>query len=822
MNQYPSDEQTIVQPENAVPQMWEPETPFLSDPFPRENPSVSAATAFGPSFELESPFTSEYALEGENIPSPQAEQYARLLGELYDTEFEEALTDLVNEAAALAEDRQMYESEDPARESADVERTLREYLQPIEREATAMFDRMIDAVGERDINSMSEAEIDALFERFEPSVSLPSPVMEDFVKKLGNKARKAFKAVNTIAGKLNPANLVLRKLNKFPALILNRVLKFAINKIPAKLRPAAKQLAKRFLGVSAEAESLDEFEVDGVREEYATADPAEIQEEMDSRFAGSILKGEDFDRQVDEVQFAEAQVVGTGDPLQELERARRRFAKAVVNLPAGQDPTPVVEQFIPVILAAARIAIKIIGRPRVVNFLAGLVAKLITKYIGKESAIALSRALVDTGLKLVSLESTPESEQLAAGNTIASTVEDTINRLVTDAPAEAWENEGLLEAYTLEAFEKSAAANFPDSTIKPDVRETAEKSGAWVLHKRYKKYTRVIDVCFTPQMKQWIKSFYGVRLSSIMQNRLGVALDKPVCTRVHLFEAIRGTTLSHIASQEKGLPGLGQAGRSSWTLIHPLTPCVAGLMFQEPGLGRDVSGRFLSNRNTIAIGQRFYFIEIPGVSPRPLPPIQRRTSTGAITSTGVGGRQSQTRLILDFPRGQIRLFIYYGDADAQKLKELLRTKSPGAISALLTPGLDVSLRTIFSGNAPKQLQVIHEAVPTQQAIPSMVLMVLRIAGEKIVEWLVEWALKALRAEIEKKYDQFVERFRKAADDPADGVTIRIIFQGPPFFESLRKLFTSTSAGVPGGILDIFRGRGGAASVSIETLPGLPN
>ena len=60
MNQYPSDEQTIVQTENAVSQTWEVESPFLSDPVSHENTPISATLAFGPQNEIESPFLSTH------------------------------------------------------------------------------------------------------------------------------------------------------------------------------------------------------------------------------------------------------------------------------------------------------------------------------------------------------------------------------------------------------------------------------------------------------------------------------------------------------------------------------------------------------------------------------------------------------------------------------------------------------------------------------------------------------------------------------------------------------------------------------------------
>jgi hypothetical protein len=124
----------------------------------------------------------------------------------------------------------------------------------------------------------------------------------------------------------------------------------------------------------------------------------------------------------------------------------------------------------------------------------------------------------------------------------------------------------------------------------------------------------------------------------------------------------------------------------------------------------------------------------------------------------------------------------------------------------------------IAGDAPKQLKVVHEAVPTEQALPAIVYSVLRLAGAKIVDWVIERLLRALRAEVEQRFNQFIEHFRKAADDPADGVTLAIVFQGPSFFEKLRKLIASPLASLSAA-LGLFDGSAGAASISIEIKPG---
>lgn len=817
------EDKTEASQEHALPE-WEPESPFLSDPVPTRQRVLSAAVAFGPIAEAESPFASEYfAVEGEGVPNPQAEQFARLMSELHDVEFEQAVVDLVNETAALAEDRFSRETGDAARDRANVESALRQYLSPLERESNALLDRMTAGVGDRDLAQMTEAELEGLMERFEPTESLASPAFENFLKKLWKKAKKVVKTVAKVAGKLNPAMLALNKLKGLVRPLLEKVLRAAINKLPERLRPIASQLAKKFLGISAEPKQSPS-DKDAASKSQAAANPADIPEEMDGRLAAYFVGGEEAEREAEVQEFAEAEGSQLEDPLRELDTARERFARGIVSLPIrdGEDPTPEVqalmEQFIPAILMAAKVAISLVGRQRVVNFLAGLVAKLISKYVGAEAATALSRALVDTGLRLVALETTPEADRLTAGYTVASTVEDTVNRLLADAPAEAWESENLIEPYAREAFEAAAAANFPDGNIRPELRETAEQPGAWILvpansrRKRFKKYTRVIEVGITPQIAQAITTFGGAQLSTVLRDRYGVAPDATVQARLHLYEAIRGSTLSLIAWHEKSVPGLGHASASAWTLIHPLSTAAAGALFREPGLGADVPARFLVDRNLIEVGQRFFCIEIPDVRPRHLPS-QVGRNVASVDGT------SQTHLVLDFPRGQIRLFSYFAETDAQKLASALERRAPiETIIRLLSAGLELNLRTILSGGPNKKLRIVHEAVPTQQMLPAAVGQVLKIAGAELVTILVRWAMEAIRAELGSAYDTFAAAFRKAAADRADGVTLILTFDGPSFFDKLRKSFIGGLSVVP-VLGSLFTVKAVAASVRAEIRPG---
>jgi hypothetical protein len=455
---------------------FQPETPFMPDATAFMPPRPLGGTVLvregASAYEKESPFLPEY---GAAEADARAEAFAELLGELYDPEFEDAVVDLVHEASAVAEERFVFEAGDAAAERVEAEHGVRDYLEPLALECEAMVDRMAEGVGAADLTTMSESELEDFLDRFAPGATSLPPTLEQFGGSFFRKLKKGVKgAVKlakkgiALAPKLSPINMLLDRLKKVVRPLLQRVLKFAINKLPVALRPVASQLAKRFLGVTAEAEAMEWEEA----EEAAAEDPGVIARELDTRIAGYTLDGEDFDRQAAVEDFGAEQESGEG-AWHELQFERARFARGVTSLEEGEDPAPVVEQFLPAILSALRLGIKIVGRPRVVNFLARLLARLVGKYVGKAQAVPLSRALVDTGLRLVSLE-TPDQPELESGYALASTLEDTVSRVVQEAPEGAWESEAVLEAYVREAFQAAASAHFPDAMIRPELHEAAQ------------------------------------------------------------------------------------------------------------------------------------------------------------------------------------------------------------------------------------------------------------------------------------------------------------------------------------------------------------
>ncbi|HMG17376.1 MAG TPA: hypothetical protein VK573_01525, partial [Gemmatimonadales bacterium] len=627
------------------------------------------------------------------------------------------------------------------------------------------------------------------------------------------KIKGALNKVRKVAQKFSPVHIILNKLKAMARPLLERVLRQALDKLPVAVRPIAKQLASKFLGVKAqEAESEDED-----AGEAAAADPAAIAQEFDAQLAGYMVDGEEFERHVAVEQFAAEQGAAASDTIRELQQRRAEFARDIGELAPGEEAGPVVERFVPAILAALKLGIKIIGRPKVVNFLAGLVAKLIAKYVGKDASVTLSRSLVDTGLGFVGLEA-PAGTGQEAGYALASTLEDTIARVTQEAPASAWEDEEVLEGYVLEAFAKSASAHFPDSEIRSDLHEASKVSGAWVAlpvqnkRKHYKKYSRVLDVSLTGQMAAALKSFGGVPVQAVLRDQLGLAPNGPISVRVHLYEAVPGASLPDIAMHEKNVRGLGSSRREAWSLIHPLTPEAAGILLNEPGLGRQVDPKFLADRNVVTVGQRLYYLETRAARPRMIV-----GARGASRSP----RIAKTKVAFDFPKGELRVLLFYSEAQAQAIATQLRGRAPASMTiAALKSGLDPTLATLFSGVPTRAVRIVHEAAPIENFQSPVIGGVLRVVGRPLAGLTLRWVLETFKRELAQRREQLAAQFTRAAASEADGVTVVIVFQRPSFFQQLRAVFSGKSA-LPAAALGAALLRQAIGEYGLSIYPGYP-
>ena len=676
--------------------------------------------AFEDSFAAESPFVAGEAFDGAGEAGFAGDLH-ELLAELYDSEFDRHLLELSEAAAEAAGESPFVQGEAG---SADAERYVREWLEPLHRDAEAMFEAIGESLADHDLARLSEDEVDELLAPHEPIATGANPVFENFLGGLWKKAKGIVSGAVSLAkkgisaiGKLMPINLILGRLKVLVRPLLERVLQLALNKLPPSLRPAAEQLKRRLLGETAEAgEPAAELEGQAA----TTADVTELQREFDANAASLLLA---TDEAAQDGVVAEAfQATEQGeDPINDLSRAREQFAAELQALPPGADPQPAVEQFIPVVMAAMpliRMGISLIGRDRVVKFISQFVSGMIRPYTG-DLAPALSQAIASTGLSMMSLEA-PVDVRAVASNALVGTVEDTV-REVAGETSDTLEHPELLEATVASAFDRAAGRNFPPTMLKARHRHVQLGSataaapghlqhphrhhrhqphhGMWVRlpHARwYRRYTTVLTARITPSIARQVHVFGGVTLEAFLRDHYG--LTGEVSAPAHLYEALPGATLGRIAAHEKRTHGLGHA-RAAWKLL-PLTPEVAGMLLGEPGLGRKVDAQFLAKPQKIAVGERFYYLELHRAG---------GPGTGGAASAAAGGhapRSSQVNVRVDMNKHRIHVLLHLSEADAQEAAAKLRGKESMGVAKMLRDRLQEGLQLALSANSAGHLRWI--------------------------------------------------------------------------------------------------------------------
>lgn len=730
---------------------WEPESPFLNltvDPADESGGPVSdEAPSTWP--QMESPFISEYEAESsEAVIEPEMETIIQVMAELHDEEFDEAVYALANEAAELLENRyeNEYESEFSSGYDSGAMQFLENHYAPMVNELEMLLERMAQSAAERmpDATAASEEELDRFMDQFAPDFASYSPAVEDFFGKLWKKVKKVAKKGISLAKKLNPLNMVFKKLKKIIRPLLKRVLKFALNKLPRNLQPIARTLAGKFLKET-EEESYDE---------EPAAEVEWIQEELDYQ-AAAVLS---LETDVETDNLIQEYVSGsqTADPGSgmELEAARERFINDITRLEQGENPGPVIENFVTAVLTAIRIGVRIIGRKRVINFLAGHLSKLLARYIGKKYAAPLSRAIVNAGFKLLRMEVSEELE--TAGDVIASTVEETV-RETARLPEYVLDDEVLLEGYVLDIFEAAVGRNFPSQLVKDEFKEAPELNASWLRmpggrKKHYKKFGKIFDVVLTPRMAEAIQTFNGKTLVDFFKVRSGQPLKRGIPVKVHVYEAIAGTRLNSIAKYERNVPGLGSPSQEAESQIHPLSRAAAGLLLQQPRLGKDMPVEYLKSRHKIAVGQRFFYLEMVKDLPRAIRPPK-----------AVGGRHSQVNVTVDFPDREIRIYVYLNEADAQDIAAKVRQGvSPGSLLRIIRKIYAPSLKSIGS-----RVKLVHEAFIFNK---------LKKIGfgkgyilKRLGKLLYKWTEIAIRNYLAKHIQDFV----RATENSTGGVTLKI-------------------------------------------------
>ncbi|MGV9709939.1 hypothetical protein ACWDTI_04670 [Gordonia sp. NPDC003424] len=695
----------------------QPETPF-AEREPLTEQAGPAMVGLLPWTEGPSPF-SDGASVGLGREDELTEQFLETFDELRDESFDEALAELVAETSeASSVDLRGPQSETFGDQR---ERLAEAHLGPIQAEAERCVERFADHLAAVDPATATEAQLDEALASFDPGPASVSPAGEQFLGGLINKvksvARSAARVAKNVIGKIPFLGGILNKLKALIKPLLKRVLGAAIGRLPAALQQPARDLAKKIGIGEAESESFDELEdeaaEEALAEDFASSpvhvlDPESLAESFDAALAESILVPETLE-QNESFGTDESLDEHADTQLEQLATARGQFINRIQSAPDGADLGPAMEQFIPAILPALRLGLRLVGRSKVVNFLAGFLAKAIGQWVGPSLSQPLSRAVVDVGLRMIGLEGdgSGELEAEAVPGILATTVEDTVRRLA-EQPDHVLEDKALMQVAVSEAFEQAVAANFPASLIRPDLRMAPSIGGTFVLrHPRsphaYKKFSRTPEIDLSTAQAGEIRTFGGTTLDAALRAH-GIAL--PGRFRVEIFEACAGTTLPTMARMERLLGPSGTHGASS--RLHPLTRAAATALLREPRLGVDVPARFLQSRHRIAVGQRFFCLRPLGQTPT-TPPVPTRDNP-ACTST----HPSDRRMRIDLIRGQARIALYFSEPDAQKVAAALSADpaSPALLKALLD-ALRASSRSV--GRSDGAVQIPAAPAPGQSS-----------------------------------------------------------------------------------------------------------
>lgn len=725
--------------------------------------AVSPGSPAGPAAFATSPFG---ALRSYELGGAQAQEWEdaahELLTELEDEDFTDALESLVDEAAARHTVDLTSWSTVPS--PAESRALLEAWIEPLAAEAERSLDTLAGQLSGIDPARVTEAELTELLDGAGEVPAMGSEVFEQFLGGLLRKAKSFAKgAIGVVkkgieaVGKILPIGMILDRLKGLVRGLLRGVLQTAIARLPENVQPIARTVASK-LGIGEIAGETVISESDS----HEGGSPATLAENFDTQLAG-LLADDRGGEAADEDHEAEAEADREADAQRELDDARARLAEQLVELSPGESAAPAVQQFLPVLLAARpliKMAIGLIGRDRIITFVADRIASLIQGLVGADAARQLARPLVDLGFKAIGFEA-PANPALLAGEALTATVEGTMERLM-EMPAEAFTDELQLESALQAAFAEAAAAAVPDRFLRPDLPErevAAGGSGVWILmpraarpHYRYRRYSRVFVIPVSRQVARAIPWSGGGTLETHLLDRGVRAWPAPAEIRV--YETMPGAELGHLAQGESASgPAAEQAQE-----YQPLTPETAGLLLGEPGLGRRMPvrggwpgrGQFRAGGHRPIPGRRYVHVR-PVAGPGGLRPAVRRPRRLVTFSFALSGSS---------PRIRVRLRL--SERQGQELAAKLTPATPGQAADLA--GALTMLQHHYQPTLPGRIagRLVRRGVQPDTAKAAA-------TADKIIA--------GVSAALSSMLKERPHLIAAAVRDPADGITITVTFPG---------------------------------------------
>ena len=810
------------------------ETPFSdtiqSSAFEKET-EFNTRSSFEFQSAMESPFLRTYQ-EGTSVNTTSLEQeaFVSLLAELNNQEFSETLFDLVNEFESQMEDEVNFEFFEG--ESQFVNSKFKKYIEPVVTESHLMIDKVSDFFTENQFLEANEAEFEFFLQNFEFEHAHFTPAQEQFLGKVFDKVKSvakkgielAKKGANAI-GKILPFKQVLEKIKGLVRPLLERVLKYAIGKLPKNLRSHAQNLAKRFLKL--------EFEF-GVTEFEKIHELEAIQYEFDIQLVQNLFGGQAEERELATFEFEnfdthDSPVGQTHREFESLYLAKSKLIQGLQSLESEEDPTPLIENFLPVAIAALhpaiKIAISLAGRQRVVSFLAGILAKMIRNYVPESVTKPLASNIIDLGMGAIGFEVHEQNSPVLGYEAIANTLEQTVRDVKFEI--NSFNEEELTSAF-LESFEKAASENFPPKYIKDELR-SEKANGLWIAmprglpRKRYKKFSRVFDVTIPPRDLYTIKTFRNLPLGNFLADKYGIETNKPIKAKIHLYELLTGGRLDHISNLEN-IPGFNKSQPKAWVQLLPLSKEASMTLLGEPTLGREFSPDELHSRYQNEEGKRFYFLEFEDVKLR-IPAINRAThkhQTSLIHSSITESRSADAQAVIDFIKSEIKFNYFFSEEDAKRIVAKLKTNDLSGTALAVRNSFKRVFESILKGNLSSKVKIVHESIPelylnSGNDHPENFVVLENLfesAGKsliaKIVQRLIEELSQKAFQSVQEYFKKRAKEFKDAQAQPQDGVTLRITWSNIAGLSSIRQIITA------------IRGKGSIGSLADLSIPQFRN
>jgi hypothetical protein len=261
-------------------------------------------------------------------------------------------------------------------------------------------------------------------------------------------------------------------------------------------------------------------------------------------------------------------------------------------------------------------------------------------------------------------------------------LEETI-REVVELPDESLDDPLRVQAEVEHAFAKAAARYLPREVLRADVApfETDDEGAVWVAMPRSSRpryrYRKCARVYRRPIGRPQARAIVLAGEDTLEERLLDAGVDAwPVEAEVHLYEAMPGAHLGHLAAFE--VDESQEAGEPLRTdEFQELTEEAAAALLGQPGLGRHHGGRRLGHHGRGRVlhpGQRLFRLVVPGV------PVRRRQ------------RRLVLRLDTTRPAPVLRLHLRLSEREGHNVAAALGRNAHSAVAAQLRTIVGTRLR----------------------------------------------------------------------------------------------------------------------------------